>query len=164
MKKLPMAMSSYEHMFNCCRVPKKPSDTSVKHSYKENAHIIAIRKNQFWKIPHEINGKQLNTSELELQFKRVYEKAEKAPAVGSLTSQNRDVWSDVYPKRASMPQHFRRLKPHHSSSASTTLLPLLSKSAHTNIGTATAQTAGTTSPSNLLSTRTAHQVSWASTP
>jgi carnitine O-acetyltransferase len=98
MKKLPMAMSSYEHMFNCCRVPKKPSDTSVKHPYKENAHIIAIRKNQFWKIPHEINGKQLNTSELELQFKRVYEKAEKAPAVGSLTSQNRDVWSDVYPK------------------------------------------------------------------
>lgn len=98
MKKLPMAMSSYEHMFNACRVPKKPSDTSAKFPYKENAHIIAVRKNQFWKIPHEINGKQLNTSELELQFKRVYEKAEKAPAVGALTSQNRDVWSDVYPK------------------------------------------------------------------
>jgi len=98
MKKLPMAMSSYEHMFNCCRVPKKPSDTSTKYPFKENPHIIAIRKNQFWKIPHEINGKQLNTSELELQFQRVYEKAEKAPAVGALTSQNRDVWSDVYPK------------------------------------------------------------------
>ncbi|KAI4654907.1 uncharacterized protein J4E78_007086 [Alternaria triticimaculans] len=98
MKKLPMAMSSYEHMFNCCRVPKKPSDSSTKYPYRENPHIIAIRKNQFWKIPHEINGKQLNTSELELQFQRVYEKAEKAPAVGILTSQNRDVWSDVYPK------------------------------------------------------------------
>jgi carnitine O-acetyltransferase len=97
MKKLPMAMSSYEYMFNFSRVPKKPSDTGVKYPFKDNQHIIAIRKNQFWKIPHEINGKQLNTSELELQFKRIYEKAEKAPAVGSLTSQNRDVWAEVYP-------------------------------------------------------------------
>ncbi|KAF1850707.1 acyltransferase ChoActase/COT/CPT [Cucurbitaria berberidis CBS 394.84] len=98
MKKLPMAMSSYEWMFNCSRVPKKPSDTATKFPFKGNQHIVAIRKNQFWKIPHEINGKQLNTSELELQFNRIYEKAEKAPAVGILTSQNRDVWSEVYPK------------------------------------------------------------------
>ncbi|KAF2034239.1 acyltransferase ChoActase/COT/CPT [Setomelanomma holmii] len=98
MKKLPMAMSSYEYMFNYSRVPKKPADTGIKFPFKENQHIIAIRKNQFWKMPHEINGKQLNTSELELQFQRVYEKAEKSPAVGILTSQNRDVWSDVYAK------------------------------------------------------------------
>ncbi|KAF2127656.1 acyltransferase ChoActase/COT/CPT [Dothidotthia symphoricarpi CBS 119687] len=98
MKKLPMAMSSYEYMFNFCRVPKKPADTGVKYPFKENQHILAIRKNQFWTIPTESNGKQLNTSELELQFQRIYEKAERAPAVGFLTSQNRDVWSDVYPK------------------------------------------------------------------
>lgn len=98
MKKLPMAMSSYEWMFNCCRVPKKPSDTSVKYPFKSNQHIVAVRKNQFWKIPHEINGKQLNTSELELQFKRIYEKAEKSAPVGILTSQNRDAWADVYPR------------------------------------------------------------------
>ncbi|KAH7071878.1 acyltransferase ChoActase/COT/CPT [Paraphoma chrysanthemicola] len=98
MKKLPMAMSSYEYMFNYSRVPKKPADTGIKFPFKENQHIIAIRKNQFWKIPHEINGKQLNTSELELQFQRIYEKAEKSPAVGILSSQNRDVWSDVYAK------------------------------------------------------------------
>lgn len=98
MKKLPMAMSSYEHMFNACRVPQKPADTSVKFPYQENKHILVMRKNQFWKVAHEINGKQLNTSEFELQFKRIYDNAEKAPAVGSLTSQNRDVWSDVYPK------------------------------------------------------------------
>ncbi|KAH7084162.1 acyltransferase ChoActase/COT/CPT [Paraphoma chrysanthemicola] len=98
MKKLPMAMSSYEYMFNYSRVPKKPADTGIKFPFKENQHIIAIRKNQFWKISHEINGKQLNTSELELQFQRIYEKAEKSPAVGILSSQNRDVWSDVYAK------------------------------------------------------------------
>jgi carnitine O-acetyltransferase len=44
---------------------------------------------------HEVDGKPLNTSELEQQFKRVYEKAEKAPAVGILTSENRDVWTDA---------------------------------------------------------------------
>ncbi|KAF2821082.1 acyltransferase ChoActase/COT/CPT [Ophiobolus disseminans] len=98
MKKLPMAMSSYEFMFNFSRVPQKPADTGVKFPFKENQHIIAVRKNQFWKIPHEVNGKQLNTSELELQFNRIYEKAERSPAVGFLTSQNRDVWSEVYPK------------------------------------------------------------------
>ncbi|OCK83508.1 acyltransferase ChoActase/COT/CPT [Lepidopterella palustris CBS 459.81] len=96
MKKLPMAMSSYEWMFNCCRVPKIPADTSVKFPFKENAHIVVIRKNQFWKLPHEIDGKQLNTAELELQFKRIYEKAEKSVPVGILTSQNRDVWTEVY--------------------------------------------------------------------
>lgn len=95
MKKLPMAMSSYEWMFNCCRVPKKPADTSVKYPYQENPHIVVIRKNQFWKVPHEIDGKQLNTSELEQQFKRIYEKAERSAPVGILTSQNRDVWTDV---------------------------------------------------------------------
>lgn len=96
MKKLPMAMSSYEWMFNCCRVPRKPADTSVKYPYQENPHIVVIRKNQFWKVPHEIDGKQLNTSELEQQFKRIYEKAERSAPVGILTSQNRDVWTDVY--------------------------------------------------------------------
>jgi carnitine O-acetyltransferase len=98
MKKLPIAMSSYEYMFNCSRVPKKPSDTTVKYPFKENQHILVVRKNQFWKLPHEVNGKTLNTAELELQFQRIYEKAERAPPVGVLTSQNRDVWSDVYPK------------------------------------------------------------------
>ncbi|KAF2472973.1 acyltransferase ChoActase/COT/CPT [Lindgomyces ingoldianus] len=98
MKKLPMAMNSYEWMFNCCRVPKKPADTSVKYPFKENPHIVVVRKNQFWKLPHEVGGKQLTTSELELQFKRIYENAEKSPAVGFLTSQNRDVWAEVYPR------------------------------------------------------------------
>jgi carnitine O-acetyltransferase len=98
MKKLPIAMSSYEWMFNCSRVPKKPADTTVKFPFKGNQHILVIRKNQFWTVPHEVNGKTLNTAELELQFQRIYEKAERSPPVGILTSQNRDAWSDVYPK------------------------------------------------------------------
>lgn len=116
MKKLPIAMSSYEWMFNCSRVPKKPADTAVKFPFKENQYILAIRKNQFWTIPHEINGKQLNTSELELQFKRIYESAERSPAVGALTSQNRDVWTDVYPKLKASPVNAASLQAIESAS------------------------------------------------
>lgn len=116
MKKLPIAMSSYEWMFNCSRVPKKPSDISVKYPYKESPHIIVIRKNQFWKVPHEVGGKQLNTSELELQFNRIYEKAEKSPEVGVLTSQNRDIWADVYPKLKASPVNAASVKDIESAS------------------------------------------------
>ncbi|KAL2352456.1 carnitine O-acetyltransferase-like protein [Cryomyces antarcticus] len=95
MKKLPISMTSYEYMFNCCRVPAKPADYPIKYPYKENAHIVVVRKNQFFKVAHEINGKQLNTSELELQFRRIYEKAEKSPPIGIFTTENRDTWTEM---------------------------------------------------------------------
>ncbi|KAI9639949.1 Carnitine O-acetyltransferase mitochondrial [Ciborinia camelliae] len=95
MKKLPISMESYQWMFNACRVPSKPADHPVKYSAEENKHILVIRKNQFFKVMHEVDGQQLNTSELEQQFKRIYEKAENTPAVGTLTSENRDIWTDA---------------------------------------------------------------------
>ncbi|KAH7022468.1 acyltransferase ChoActase/COT/CPT [Ilyonectria destructans] len=95
MKKLPVCMDSYKWMFNASRVAAKPADYPVKFSPDEHKHIIVIRKNQFFKIQHEIDGKQLNTSELEQQFKRVYEAAHRVPAVGALTSENRDIWTDA---------------------------------------------------------------------
>lgn len=95
MKKLPISMESYQWMFNACRVPAKPADHPVKYPASENKHILVIRKNQFFKVMHEVDGQQLNTSELEQQFKGIYQKAEKAPAVGVLTTENRDVWTDA---------------------------------------------------------------------
>lgn len=95
MKKLPISMESYQWMFNACRVPAKPADHPVKYPASENKHILVIRKNQFFKVMHEVDGQQLNTSELEQQFKRIYQKAENAPAVGVLTTENRDVWTDA---------------------------------------------------------------------
>ncbi|MBE7182744.1 MAG: choline/carnitine O-acyltransferase [Terriglobus roseus] len=95
MRKLPIAMSSYQYMFNCCRLPLKPSDVPKIYDHKTNAHIVVIRKNQFFKVAHEVAGKQLNTAELEKQFRRIYEIAEKSAPVGVLTSQNRDKWTDV---------------------------------------------------------------------
>lgn len=95
MKKLPISMESYQWMFNACRVPAKPADHPVKYSAAEHKYILVIRKNQFFKVMHEVDGQRLNTSELEQQFRRVYEKAQTVPAVGALTSENRDVWTNA---------------------------------------------------------------------
>jgi carnitine O-acetyltransferase len=93
MRKLPISMESYQWMFNACRIPAEQKDYPVKYDPNEHKHIVVVRKNQFFKVMHEVNGQQLNTSELEQQFRRIYEKAEKSPAVGILTTENRDVWT-----------------------------------------------------------------------
>lgn len=90
MRKKPMAMSSYEYMFNTSRVAAEPSDYPIQYPPKEHQHIIAIRHNNFFKIPTHIDGKQLNTTELELQFTKVYKAAQTAPPIGALTSLPRD--------------------------------------------------------------------------
>lgn len=96
MKGLPICMDSYKWMFNASRVAAKPADHPVKFDPKTNKHIIAIRKNNFYKVIHEVDGKQLSTAELEAQFKRVYELAgSRGAAVGALTSENRDIWTDA---------------------------------------------------------------------
>lgn len=92
MKGMPMSMESYQWMFNTCRIPGKSVDYPIKYDYKEHRYIVVIRRNQFFKVMHEINGQQLNASELEKQFNRIYERAERAPPVGALSSENRNVW------------------------------------------------------------------------
>ena len=92
MKRLPISMESYQWMFNACRIPGKSVDHTAKYKWQDNQYILVIRKNQFFKVPYHIGGQQLNTSELEKQFSRIYKVAEKSPAIGALTSQNRDIW------------------------------------------------------------------------
>ncbi|KAH9438983.1 hypothetical protein MCOR02_002566 [Pyricularia oryzae] len=158
MKKLPICMDSYKWMFNASRVAAKPADYPVKFEAAQHKYIVAIRKNRFYKIEHEVGGRQLNTSELEAQFRRVYElagqEAKAAPAVGALTSENRDVWTDarallLSAGRPTRPRS-RQLRPHPSSSA-WMMRPLSpSRSVRTPTGTATAKTGGTTSPCSSL--------------
>lgn len=93
MRGQPMAMSSYQYMFHCCRIPAQPADYPQKYTPAENEHIIVVRKNMFFKVPHTVGGKQLNNAELEEQFRQVYEKAEKTEPVGVLTAANRDFWT-----------------------------------------------------------------------
>ncbi|KAL2206654.1 carnitine acetyl transferase [Sarocladium strictum] len=95
MKKLPICMDSYKWMFNACRIPARPADHPVKYAPESNKHIIAIRKNQFYRIEYEVDGEQLTTRELEQQFRKVYEQAKATPSVGILTSENRDIWTDA---------------------------------------------------------------------
>ncbi|OAQ94510.1 carnitine acetyl transferase [Purpureocillium lilacinum] len=96
MKKLPICMDSYKWMFNASRVAARPADHPVKFSAEGHQHIVAIRRNQFFKIDHHVGGKQLNASELERQFERVYAlAAQRVAPVGALTSENRDVWADA---------------------------------------------------------------------
>lgn len=95
MRRFPISMESYQWMFNACRIPSPKRDYPVKYPPSEHKYIVVIRKNQFFKLPHEVNGQQLNASELETQFRRIYTVAEKSPALGSLTSQNRDIWTSA---------------------------------------------------------------------
>ncbi|POR36628.1 Carnitine O-acetyltransferase, mitochondrial [Tolypocladium paradoxum] len=95
MKRLPICMDSYRWMFNASRVAARPTDYPVKFAPDRHQHIIAVRKNQFFKIPTHVAGRQLNAAELECQFGLVYRVAQRVPALGALTSENRDVWADA---------------------------------------------------------------------
>ncbi|KAH0843521.1 hypothetical protein AYO21_07201 [Fonsecaea monophora] len=90
MRKKPMAMSSYEYMFNTSRVAALPVDYPIQYPAEGNEHIIVMRNNQFWKVQTHVSGRQLNTSELELQFNKVYKNAQLADPVGAITSFPRD--------------------------------------------------------------------------
>ena len=90
MRKRPMAMSSHQYMFNCSRVAAEGVDYPVRFDWGGNQHVVVIRRNQFFKVPTHVDGQQLTTSELELQFSNIYKRATKSPAVGALTSLPRD--------------------------------------------------------------------------
>jgi carnitine O-acetyltransferase len=54
------------------------------------------RKNRFYKVWHEIDGKELSTADLESQFRRIIQLAgndETSAPVGIFTSDNRDNWA-----------------------------------------------------------------------
>lgn len=92
MKRLPISMESIQWMFNACRIPGQSVDHPVKYSHEDHKYFTVVRKNQFFKVMYEVGGQQLNAAELEKQFNRIYKVAQRAPAVGALTTQNRDIW------------------------------------------------------------------------
>ncbi|KAK4937377.1 Carnitine O-acetyltransferase mitochondrial [Elasticomyces elasticus] len=90
MRKKPMAMSSYQYMFNTSRVAAEPADYPVQYGPEGNDHIIVMRNNQFFKVQTHVSGKQLSTAELEQQFNKVYKNAQMADPIGAITSLPRD--------------------------------------------------------------------------
>ncbi|CAG8838403.1 33022_t:CDS:2, partial [Racocetra persica] len=95
-KNLPLCMNSYKWMFNACRYPNKPSDFELTFDPANNNHITVIRKNKFFIVDLVKDGIQLSTAEIESQIRKVYELAgnTKDPAIGALTTENRDNWTD----------------------------------------------------------------------
>lgn len=98
MRKQPISMFSYQYMFNCSRVAAERVDYPIKFDWKDNQHIVVVRKNQFFKVPTHVDGQQLTTSELELHFSNIYKKAAKCPAIGALTSLPRDAGASARAK------------------------------------------------------------------
>jgi carnitine O-acetyltransferase len=95
MRKQPIAMSSFKYMFNTCRIPGPGRDKVTIYGHRGNQFIVVMRKNRFYKVWHEIDGRELSTADLEVQFKKVIELAGDKPVVpvGAFTSDNRDNWA-----------------------------------------------------------------------
>ncbi|KAK9459279.1 acyltransferase ChoActase/COT/CPT [Lipomyces oligophaga] len=95
LKKLPLCMDSYKWMFNASRVAAPEKDYAVKYSPFDTANktILVLRKNRFYTIPFEINGRQLTFKEFEDIFKQIIEHADSkglTESIGAITSVNRD--------------------------------------------------------------------------
>lgn len=99
MKSTPLCMDLFRYMFNVSRVPKPGKDDPIIFSAAENEYFIVIRKNRFFKVPIKgQNGSNLTTAELEAQFSKIYRATEgntRGPAIGALSSENRDVWAEA---------------------------------------------------------------------
>ena len=96
MRKAPIAMSSFRYMFNTCRIPEEGKDKVTIFGAEGNQYIVVARKNRFFKVWHEVDGRELSTADLEEQFRRVIELAGDAKAdapVGVLSGDNRDNWA-----------------------------------------------------------------------
>ncbi|KAL7417765.1 acyltransferase ChoActase/COT/CPT [Mrakia frigida] len=92
-RQTPLDMSAYVNMFNASRIPAIPEDTSIKYptSNGQNDHVVVLRKNRAFKV--RVGG--LGVEEIDRLFNDVIHTvgADEGPAVGLLTSENRDNWT-----------------------------------------------------------------------
>ncbi|KAF9240718.1 acyltransferase ChoActase/COT/CPT [Melanogaster broomeanus] len=121
-KDTQLCMDTYRWMFDCCRVPGPQGvDWSISYagSPKPEAdlgHIIAVRKNRFWKVKTEVDGKVVGMDVLIRQFQHIYDHStEEYPAIGALTASNRDVWAKDFALLSSTPLNASHLRAIHSS-------------------------------------------------
>ncbi|KAF9218968.1 acyltransferase ChoActase/COT/CPT [Gyrodon lividus] len=121
-KDTPFCMDTYRWMFDCCRVPGPQGiDWSISYAATPNpethiGHIIVVRKNRFWKVRAEVDGKVVGMGDLIKQFQYIYDhSAEEYPAIGALTASNRDVWAKDFALLSSTPLNASHLRAIHSS-------------------------------------------------
>ena len=117
-RKTPLAMSSYQWLFNSSRIPTPGVDSAEKYDMNTHNHIVVLRNNKFYEVPVvDKSGDFLSEKELEMcvwllpsycteadlspphsMFARVVEMAGDKPdavPVGALTSADRDLWTKV---------------------------------------------------------------------
>lgn len=97
-RKAPLCMASYKWLFNASRYPVKDVDTAHKFDPQTNNHVVFIRNNKFYAVELEHDGVQLSLAELESQISKIISTASSAapgPAIGALTSENRDIWAQA---------------------------------------------------------------------
>ncbi|KLO07461.1 carnitine acetyl transferase [Schizopora paradoxa] len=101
-KEGPICMDTYRWMFDCCRVPGTSGlDWAISYAKEgENGnagHVVVFRKNRAWKVDIAKDAHILSTADLERQFQHIYDSTtESYPAIGVLTTNNRDVWAKDY--------------------------------------------------------------------
>ncbi len=80
--------------FGASRVPATPADIPLTYPPSQAEHVIVLRKNRFYKIDTRGRG----SKELERALNKVVEMSDKdgeGLGLGALTSENRDVWTEV---------------------------------------------------------------------
>lgn len=97
---VPQCMSSYKNMFGTCRIPAKPDDYLVAAKPEDARHIVVACKNLFYALKVvDSNGEPLSRDSIEAGLRSIQEDAANKvgtqPAVGILTTQHRDTWTDV---------------------------------------------------------------------
>ncbi|XP_023236840.1 carnitine O-acetyltransferase-like [Centruroides sculpturatus] len=99
---IPMDMSQYFKAFSSCRLPGKICDR-LEHYGEEDCppnHIVVARNNKFFRVDvYDYAGNPLSENDLLEQLRIVVKKSEtEGVPVGVLTTNYREIWSDVYDK------------------------------------------------------------------
>ncbi|TPX73234.1 hypothetical protein CcCBS67573_g05486 [Chytriomyces confervae] len=92
----PLCSHQYRYLFNSTRIPQLPEDVTRIAEPTRNNHIIVVRKNKFFKLDLVVQGgRELSTPEIESQIETIYQTAGVIhdPAVGALTTLDRDSWT-----------------------------------------------------------------------
>lgn len=93
-KSKPLDASAYPALFNASRIPTQPSDTFEIYPSAENEHVVVLRKDRLFKVA----TKGLGVGDLEGALRQVVKLADTkgdGVAVGTLTGEDRDVWTEA---------------------------------------------------------------------
>lgn len=102
MGKDQLCMEQYYNLLSTCRVPGSPMDRIAYHGrdVKVPGHVTIAHNNSFFELRcYRNDGTPLSIGELDSQLGRIVQRSqERAPAVGILTTADRDQWATDYAK------------------------------------------------------------------